>query len=742
MPPIHLICRRTLLLVAVALVGSPQILLAQRYQAWLRDGQLVTGEKISGWMTETGSGTLDGRNMFEAGNPIRTLRDTSVRVDPVGPFVQMANGDLLPGKLSGHEPDKGHYVVTLETASSGPEFEPAQLLVNEAALMRAATDPGAPALQAGGVELGDGRRYACRAIRVHGQRVQLLTKEGISTVALADIRQLTMPGDPLEEILSDGVWTPPEPNPPSPNSILRIRSSGGAQITVPKSLARVVEVDGKKWLYLRPTWANHTLRILRDRIAWWSFREDGEVPLATLPAQTLKESALISHRPWRRNASVEGLELVSGKMGAEQGVGTSSYSAIAFQLPSGVKEFSAWVGLDRRVGNGGCVKLKIQKDELNSPSVWESDFLVGGKEPVRVGPFNIAGAKRLILVTDFAHDGRPAGADPLDIRDHVAWLNPLVTVGKESLPPPQRRIARWLPPLDGWKLADSSLDRVRLQTAFDPERREFHLTFVSLEKLKDSQPVELERSIAITPGNMRLLLEASSDGQRKLPAKLRVLAEGEPRESTMNGDVDTAPTSFRKPQSREYGLGDLVGKTAKLTVQVLHPNRGDGDMNGLIFWNLSLLPGIEGLPESGGLASPDVPLASLTPRMAVKAGKALELPAAGQRSDGKPLEIHHLKMAGGFGLPAGSEVTYDLEPNYERFTAIIGLASGWQNAGPFEILIDGQPHWTSAPVTFGRNSPGQYIDVPLPDGGKQITLRILGGDCLGAWANAGFVKRK
>jgi hypothetical protein len=742
MLPAHLIDRRAFLLLAMALVGLPQMALAQRYQAWLRDGQFVTGEKISGWMAETGGGTLDGRNLFEPGNPIRTLRDTSVRVDPVGPFVQMANGDLLPGKVSGHEPEKAHYVVALETASSGPEFEPSQLLVHEAALMRVAADPAAPPLQAGGVELDDGRRYACRAIRVHGQRVQLLTKEGISTVALSDIRQLAMPGDPLEEILSDGVWTPPEPNPPSPNSIVRIRSSGGAQITVPKSLARVVEVDGKKWLYLRPTWANHTFRIMRDRIAWWSFREDGEVPLASLSAQTLKASALISHRPWRRNASVEGLELASGKMGAEQGIGTSSYSAIAFQLPSGAKDFSSWVGLDRRVGNGGCVKLKIAKDELNSPPIWESDFLLGGKEPVRIGPLDVAGAKRLILVTDFAHDGRPAGADPLDIRDHVAWLNPLVTIDKARLPRPQVKIARWLPPLEGWKLAESSLDRMRLQTAFDPERREFHLTFVSLEKLKDSPPVELERSVAITPGNMRLVMEASSDGQRKLPAKLRVVVKGEPRESSMNGDVDTTPTSFRKPQSREYGLGDLVGTTAKLTVQVLHPNRGDGDMNGLIFWNLALLPGIESLPENGALPSPDVPLASLTPRKAVKAGKPLELPAAGQRSDGKPLEIHRLKLAGGFGLPAGAEVTYDLNPSYERFIAIIGLASGWQNAGPFEILIDGQPHWSSAPATFGRNSPGKYIEVPLPADGKQITLRIQGGECLGAWANAGFVKGK
>lgn len=733
-------------LVAIALaltvVGIVNSASAQRYQAWLRDGQLVSGEKISGWMTETGGGTLDGKNMFEASNAVRTLRDTSVRVDPVGAFVQTTNGDVLPGKIASHDPDKGHYVVAIETASAGREIEPPQLLVKESALARVVASSSAPALQSGQVQLSDGRQFDCRAIRVQGQRVQLLTKEGVSTVALTDIRQLVMPGDSLDDILSDNVWAPPEPNPPTPNSILRIRTAGGAQITTPKSLARVVEIDGKKWLYLRPTWAAHTFRILRDRVAWWSFRNDDEVPLSSLPAKSIRELALISHRPWRRNASVEGFELASGKMGAEHGLGTSSYSAIAFQVPGAAKEFMAWVGLDRRAGSGGCVKLKVHKDELDSPPLWESDYLIGGKEPVKLGPVGVSEVKRLILVTDFAHDGRPAGADPLDIRDQVAWLNPLITIDKSQLPRPEQSIARWIPALAGWKLADKSADRVRMQTAFDPERREFHLTLQSLEKSKDAPPLELERSVAFTPRNTRLTMEASSDGQRKLPAKLRILVDGEPRESSMNGDVDTTPTSIRKPQSREYSLGDLVGKTAKLSVQIVHPTKSDGEMNGLIFWELALRPIIENLPESGALPSPDVPLASLQPRMSLQGNKQLALPPSGQTTDGKPLEIRGLKLASGFGLPPGSEVTYDLDPAFERFTAIIGQASGWRGAGPFEILVDGEPHWTSGPETFGRNSPGQVIDVPLPHDGKQITLRLQGAECLGAWGNAGFMKRR
>ena len=69
---------------------------------------------------------------------------------------------------------------------------------------------------------------------------------------------------------------------------------------------------------------------------------------------------------------------------------------------------------------------------------------------------------------------------------------------------------------------------------------------------------------------------------------------------------------------------------------------------------------------------------------------------------------------------------------------VVGLADSWQPVGPYEILLDGEPHFqTTAPETFGRNTPGQQLDVPLPPGHATITLRVKGPDSQAAWANAG-----
>ncbi|KKK66168.1 hypothetical protein LCGC14_2966800, partial [marine sediment metagenome] len=44
-----------------------------------------------------------------------------------------------------------------------------------------------------------------------------------------------------------------------------------------------------------------------------------------------------------------------------------------------------------------------------------------------------AGQHLLGLLTDEAHQGRPAGADPLDIRDMLDWLEPVLLLDQAKL---------------------------------------------------------------------------------------------------------------------------------------------------------------------------------------------------------------------------------------------------------------------------------------------------------------------
>jgi hypothetical protein len=134
-----------------------------------------------------------------------------------------------------------------------------------------------------------------------------------------------------------------------------------------------------------------------------------------------------------------------------------------------------------------------------------------------------------------------------------------------------------------------------------------------------------------------------------------------------------------------------------------------------------------------------VALTSLKPQSAQLRGKSFEL-ERGMASSRVPLNIRGWRFEAGFGAPTGSEITYRLDPAWRQFVAVIGLADGWHGAGPYEILLDDQPHWAS-PAALGRDDPGEQIVVPIPAGHRTITLKLSGRDSIGAWAHAGFLTK-
>jgi hypothetical protein len=173
---------------------------------------------------------------------------------------------------------------------------------------------------------------------------------------------------------------------------------------------------------------------------------------------------------------------------------------------------------------------------------------------------------------------------------------------------------------------------------------------------------------------------------------------------------------------------------------MIEPLKPSGDPVGLIWQSLGPRPLVENLPAGGQPITPDVPLTSLAPLSALCQGRPLQL-LSGKLTDGSPLEIRGWRFDEGYGVPTGSEITYRLDPHFRRLVAILGLAGGWQGAGPYSILVDGRPHWEcSTPASFSRHSPALQIDVPIPTGHKTITLRVGGEDSHAAWACAGFVE--
>ncbi|GAH02195.1 unnamed protein product [marine sediment metagenome] len=94
----------------------------------------------------------------------------------------------------------------------------------------------------------------------------------------------------------------------------------------------------------------------------------------------------------------------------------------------------------------------------------------------------------------------------------------------------------------------------------------------------------------------------------------------------------------------------------------------------------------------------------------------------------------------GFAVPTGSKVAYGLGPTHRRFVAVLGLAHGWKGVGPYRVLVDGQPVWTSQnPDVFARNEQAYQLNIAIPADSKQLTLTVEGTDCYAAWAVAGFL---
>ena len=131
-----------------------------------------------------------------------------------------------------------------------------------------------------------------------------------------------------------------------------------------------------------------------------------------------------------------------------------------------------------------------------------------------VGPLPLTGAKRLVLVTDFGHDDRPADAYPLDIGDHVNWLMPLVTIDEDAA---QRREAlrRFIPGWSGWNLEPADVASMRLGLHWDEAQE----SWLPILHANEERPLVLTRTISGNlPAGRTLELRVAFPIETKPPA--------------------------------------------------------------------------------------------------------------------------------------------------------------------------------------------------------------------------------
>ncbi len=730
---------------------------ATRYLAVFSDGSTETGPRIDEWHHVNGRPRINNRQLFDPNNPVRLIRDTSHTPKLVGPYLELANGDVLPGQLTGVLPADTQNglplraVVQLTSPMQRGDGKSELVAIRPNYIVRAVlTAEAAGPIRPGTIIFADGRRVATQALRWTESGVRGLLSDDSFSAAMSELAEIHAPSsttlDPIEAVLDDIRAPCPEPDSP----VERLQTADGGVFTFRRAMLQMDNRNGVIHL-VQPAWSYDAIAVPLDHMASCSFRAADEIPLSLLPAETLAQRSYSGFVwPWRKNESVRRATLSAGDAISDLGLGTHSYSEIAFRLPPSARRISARVGIDGNTASGGCAVCKVFRDESRGNPVWQSGFLTSGDEPARFEINGLQNAKRLVLVTDYGHDGRPSGADPLDIRDEVNWLDPLVQIDRAALPPSSRGLADSVPQLAGWQISDEHRQRIRLVPFWHPQEFRWMMAMtpqVSGKLSADDTLFTLTKKMTVSPANAWVDIGAAKDNRGSNGHRVSVQVDGQRHGTIMNGDILTnkGPGDYN---DRQWTLGSYADQEIELAV-VVHPMYdGEYEVPGIVWDRISVAAIVRDLPANGQPIKPDVPLTSLK-FLEYQASDGAHSIERGKLTDGQPLTVRGYPFDDGFGILGAEKqkVVVHLDPSWRRFVAVIGLCDGPYAVGPYELLLDDEPYWQSTSDrrkeedsgTFGRQTVGQQIDVEIPPGHKTMTLRLKGAENFGAWANAGFM---
>jgi len=723
-----------------------------RFKVVWRDGSVSHADGIPGWRARAGEKTplldvsfrrpaIDKRRLFDPRSPAMMLWDSSLKSRLAGPFVELANGDILPGRIVDNEVSEhcgyapiGAAVLISDPISSMGKWRRNIVRVRTESIVRIvgpAARSGTSPLQPGQVVLGDGSRLDAKAVTWRPDGLRVLTGSRVTALSWGRIAEFRSPKtDRQVELLRDTQICAPAES----DFLCRMTAVNGAVLTYHSRRLRSSGQPGRCLQVVQPSWAMDGICISPDRVVSESYRRTDEIPLTSMTANVLSQKSMTGFNwPWRLHAGFRGQPLSVGKLQSDIGVAMHSHSEIAFDLPKGSTAFSSWVGIDRAVKRGGCVRCRIHLNDISSKPVWTSGIILGRQEPLRVDIPDLKGAGRLVLVVEFAHRDRPPGADPLDIRDEVSWLRPMVTIDPAEADAAQLDLFDKFPELIGWTISPEMRKRITVRPFYDPRQSKWFNAMVldgGEKNAGDVAPLVLTREMTVDLSNAWLVLATGRDdrgqaGYRGTVSIGRTQIAGTEGYGSCTtgyapGDMDTVA----------HGLGRFLGQ--KVTVSVsLHPDRSRGGrLCGIIWGRLTPDPIVAGFPADPKAAEPDVPLASLKP---------IEVESLSAKPGGSNVDLRFCRMKSGLAMPPGVwSVTYKPDKRWRRFVACVGPA-GFSNGsmGPFRVIVDGRILWASK--RFGRLTRAQYVDIPLPPGGRRLTLRVSNETRNKAvWANAGF----
>jgi len=326
------------------------------------------------------------------------------------------------------------------------------------------------------------------------------------------------------------------------------------------------------WTHIiQPVWSLDPLWVPFSSICMrWSFAPD-KVPLSRVRPVAAVSPALLS---WRANRNSAGEPLRSGGRQYAWGFAVHAYSELRFPLPKCANAFRSRIGLDRIVGLGGCVRARVYLGSTTGNPLYEGPLLVGSRKTADTGRIRLhlpsEGPRHLILQADPAHDNRPRGADPLNIRDKLDWLDPRLELDTARL---QDQVRLQAGPVitasPGWKL---KLDKrgVYTRTSYlhKPEEPGVGRFWTMIRA--QGQPLRFSRGMTIGPADKWLAVHVSlpaGESPRPDAVALRVgERQIQPRKIPIRQGWQEWPAPLL------FGLDEYQGK--KVTLELTQPAGG------------------------------------------------------------------------------------------------------------------------------------------------------------------------
>ncbi len=581
--------------ILLALMASPRFAAGQDnpYTAVYSDGERITGA-LTSWGQYQGPDRhpkIKGDLLFKTTkppNPIRWLKQETAE-QPIAPaaFVEMVGGDLLPGRVIGAGEAAtlqdgmvgAHLVVEPSAAVNLPDSPRATVRVLTRWLRRIVWQRrSSDQYQPGTLFYKDGRQVGFRKIRFGERSASVLTdSDDRREVHFSELAEIDMPRQDWWNAYFEQVAAL---TPDCSLRLMQVETFDGLRATTSQDRFLPLFWGNPNlpayWVHaVQPAWALDGLFLPHTRILMRRFFGPHEVPLSLVePNATRLKSALAVGWSPRVDRNVQGGPLVNGGKEFGWGLGMQAYTEMDFPLPLCVESFESRVGLDRVIGDGGCARALVYADKAEGAPLFRSNHLIGSAKSEATGtlPLDPAGNRQaqLVLVAHPAAADKPAGADPLDIRDVLDWLEPQVNLDLSKLRGEvARRALALVPGLEGWTVAPADASRMVFANRWDqsdPHDRRFFYEF-----RPEGAALTLSRTLKVGAEQNWLLLyiDRNPDGGSTTPTQA-VIRIGD--KEVGNFDVP-ARSGAGKPPPLKVSLERYHGQQVPLEVRLV--SRGD-----------------------------------------------------------------------------------------------------------------------------------------------------------------------